>query len=65
MSVNVILLPGNLIQPDGFQEFHDILPAVVMRCAGVILTHKDDGHIGEELRQFMARLHHSGGIHGD
>ena len=63
--VDMVFLPGNLIQPYALQEFHDILPPVIMWGAVVILAHEDDGHIGEELGQLVASLYHAGGVHGD
>ena len=61
----MVFFPRYLVKPHGFQKFHDILAAIVVGRAAVILTHEDNGHIGKELCQFMAGLYHSGGIHGD
>ena len=61
----MVFFPRYLVKPHGFQKFHDILAAIVVGRAAVILAHEDNGHIGKELRQFMAGLHHSGGVHGN
>ena len=53
-SVNVVFLPGNLVQADGFQKVHDILSAIEMRCAIAILAHEDYGHVGEEAGEGTA-----------
>ena len=63
--IDVIFLPRDLVKSYGFKEFHNIFSPIVMGRAAVILAHEDNGHIGEELRQFMAGLHHSGGVHGN
>jgi hypothetical protein len=61
----MIFLPGNLIQPDGFQKFHDVFAPVVMGRTIVILAHEDDGHVGEEAGEGPARVYQAGGVAGD
>ncbi len=48
LLVDMVLLPRNLVDADGLQEFHDVLPTEIVRRAVGILRHQDDRHIGEE-----------------
>ena len=52
-SIHVIFFPRDLVNADGFQEFHDILSPEIMRRAGGILRHQDDRHIGKEIGNLL------------
>ena len=51
--VDVVLFPRNLVDADGLQELHDVLPAEIVRRAVGVLRHQDDRHIGEENGNFL------------
>ena len=49
----MIFFPRDLVNADGFQEFHDIFSPEIMRRAGGILRHQDDRHIGKEIGNLL------------
>lgn len=51
--IDVVFLPWDLIDADGFQEFHDVLASEVVRGAVGVLRHQDDRHIGKEIGNLL------------
>ena len=51
--IDVVFLPWDLIDADGFQEFHDVLSSEVVRGAVGVLRHQDDRHIGKEIGNLL------------
>ena len=64
-SVDMVFLPGNLVEPDGFQKLYNILSSVIVWGSIIVLAHEDDGHIGEEAGKVAAGVYQPGGVAGD
>lgn len=52
-SIDVVFLPWDLFDADGFQKFHDVLASEIMGRAVGVLGHENDRHIGEEIGNFL------------
>jgi len=63
--INMIFFPGDLIEPDGFEKFYDILPAIIMRLALPVLRNENNRHVGKKGNQLMAQMNCPAGILGD
>ena len=58
----MIFFPGNLIEPDGFEKFYDVLSAVIVRLAVSVLRNENNRHVGEIGNQLMTQLDCPAGI---
>ena len=58
----MVFFPRYLVETDGFEKVYDVFASVKMWCAGAVLAHEDNGHVGEIDGEGLAHLRDAHGV---